>query len=238
LTGEQTDTGPERYRPSTLADSLNARLKIDLYDGGFAPGEAISIRRIAEREGISIIPARDALRGLVGAGALQFRDSRTIVVPPLSADTLSELRYARIAIEGELAELAALGPGRSALQHRLAAIDAEVTQAVLSRDTAMYMRSNRDFHFTIYRAANAPVLLELAEHLWLRFGPGMRIVCDSLDGQLPGQDHHQNALRALADGDAPAFRSALAEDIAQGMDRILAHASHLTHTNDPKKDAL
>ncbi len=234
---QQHDVGSDRYRPSTLADSLNARLKVDLSDGDFAPGEAISIRRIAEREGVSVIPARDALRGLVGAGALQFRDSRTIVVPPLSTDTLSELSYARIAIEGELAERAARDANTDDLIEQLATIDADVTDAVLTRDTARYMRTNRAFHFAIYRAASAPVLLELAEMLWLRFGPGMRIVCDSFDGQLPGQDHHQNAIHALQAGDAAAFRIAIANDIGQGMDRILAHAATLPINDEPQRDA-
>ena len=234
---QQHDAGSQPYRPSTLADSLNARLKVDLSDGDFAPGEAISIRRIAEREGVSVIPARDALRGLVGAGALQFRDSRTIVVPALSVDTLAELRYARIAIEGELAGLGAVASDRDTLLEELERIDAQVNDAVFGRDIAGYMRSNRAFHFALYRAARAPVLLELAEMLWLRFGPGMRIVCNSLDGRLPGQDHHQNAIDALRAGDAARVRAALTDDIAQGMDRILAHAATLPINDEPTKDA-
>ena len=32
-------------------------------------------------------------------------------------------------------------------------------------------RANKEFHFTIYRAAEMPVLLEIIENMWLRIGP-------------------------------------------------------------------
>ena len=32
-------------------------------------------------------------------------------------------------------------------------------------------RINKEFHFTIYRAAEMPVLLGIIENMWLRIGP-------------------------------------------------------------------
>lgn len=222
LDAPATATG---FRPQTTADGIAARLRAALLDGRFAPGEAISIRRIAEAEGISIIPARDALRGLVAEGALGFRDSRTIVVPGLDPHTLGQLRHARLAIEGELADrafpaLAADGAGAD-----LAAIDARVTQALKDRDIPGYMRTNRALHFFIYDRARAPLLHALADGLWLRFAPSMRILCEAFDGQPPRNDYHELAIAALAAGDGPAFRAAVEADIAQGMDMLLSHAA-------------
>ena len=220
----ESKTNLNTFQPTTLADSLGARLRADLSDGGFVPGETVSIRRIAEREGVSVIPARDALRGLVGAGALQFRDSRTIVVPEIDAGTLSELRCARIAVEGELARRAAMGIDAVTLAS-LEALDEEVNDAVRSGDVTAYMRANRAFHFTLYEAANAPLLTELAETLWLRVGPSMGIVCHALSGTLPEQDNHAAALSALASRDAAALGHAIEADITQGLDMIEDHLS-------------
>jgi DNA-binding GntR family transcriptional regulator len=211
------------FRPQTTADTIAARLRARLLDGGFVPGEPISIRRIAEAEGISVIPARDALRGLVAEGALEFRDARTIVVPPLDAGTLGEIRHARLAIEGELADRAF--PALAGMADRLAGIDAEVTAALTARDVPGYMRTNRALHFTIYDKAGAPVLLALADLLWLRFAPSMRIVCDAFDGQPPRADHHVGAIEALRMGHRHAFRAAIETDISQGMDMLLDHAN-------------
>jgi DNA-binding GntR family transcriptional regulator len=218
----RTDARPG-FRPQTTADSIGARLRTRLLEGGFVPGEPISIRRVSEAEGISVIPARDALRGLVAEGALEFRDARTIIVPPLDAGTLGEIRHARLAIEGELADRAF--PSLRGEADRLAGIDAEVTAALLARDVPTYMRTNRALHFAIYDLAQAPVLHSLADLLWLRFAPGMRIVCDAFDGQPPRADHHVGAIEALRRGDRAAFRAAIEADITQGMDMLLDHAN-------------
>jgi DNA-binding GntR family transcriptional regulator len=222
MTSPLSDTR-QGFRPQTTADSIGARLRERLLEGGFLPGESISIRRVSEAEGISVIPARDALRGLVAEGALQFRDARTIAVPRLDAATLGEIRHARLALEGELAHRAF--PSLHSEAGRLAAIDAEVTAALRARDVPTYMRTNHALHFAIYEHAGAPVLLALAELLWLRFAPGMRIVCDAFDGQPPRADHHVGAIEALRAGDRDGFRRAIEADIAQGMDMLLEHAT-------------
>lgn len=222
------------YRPNTTADSLALRLRTRMFDGSFVPGEALSIRRLAEAEGISVIPARDALRGLVAEGALAFRDSRTIVVPRLDPGTVDEIAYARGAVEGELAYRAF--PALRARAAEIEDIDARVTAALTSRDVAGYMAANRAFHFAVYRAAAAPVLEDLAEALWLRFGPSMRIVCDALDGRLPGTDFHRVAIRALGADDRDGFRAAIVEDIAQGMDLIRRHAEPAAASGRNERD--
>lgn len=207
-----TSTG---YRPQTAADGVAARLRAGMFEGRFIPGDTVSIRRIAEEEGVSVIPARDALRGLVAEGALEFRDSRTIVVPVLDTATLDQMAYARTAIEGELAERAfdrLKGNSKT-----LRALDADVTSAIRGHDPVAYMRTNRAFHFTIYQAAAAPVLLHLAEALWLRFAPSMRSVCNAMGGAPPGTDYHEAAIARLAAGDGPGFRAAIEADILQGM---------------------
>ncbi|MCR9151556.1 MAG: GntR family transcriptional regulator [Rhodobacteraceae bacterium] len=216
------------FQPRTAADDLAARLRTALLEGRFAPGEAISIRRIAEAEGVSIIPARDALRALVAAGALEFRDSRTIAVPALDPDTLGQLRHARLAVEGELAGRAFAALASAA--DRIAGIDAEVTRALLDRDIPAYMRTNRALHFFVYEAAAAPLLLALADGLWLRFAPSMRILCEAFGGQPPRADFHQIAIAALRGGDAAGFRAAIEADIDQGMAMLADQARHPKHT--------
>jgi len=209
---------PHDSSEPTRADALHARLRARLFDGSFAPGEQVSIRRIAEAEGTSMIPARDALRGLVAEGALEFRGARSIVVPELSPATLDQIRYARIAIEGELAARAA--PGLFDGAEALARLDRVVDAAIKDRDPGAYMAANRAFHFAIYRAAAAPVLLAHAELLWMRVGPSMRLICEGLGGHLPRIDQHRNALSALGRRDVPAFRSAIEADIRDGMAAI------------------
>lgn len=220
------------YQPETAADTLSERLEGRILIGAFAPGEVLSARRVALAEGVSVIPARDALRALVAKGALVFRDSRTIAVPNLSADALSEIALARVAVEGALAERAfeRLGTQIPAL----AQIDAEVTAALKAGDAQGYMRCNTALHFAIYDRADAPILHGIARGLWLRFAPSMRIVCAQFRGALPRDDHHVRALRALKAQDRAAFRNAIEDDIAQGMQILIEHAETRDVPRAPK----
>ena len=226
----QDSKAPKSYTPQTAADILMRRLREKLFDGEFAPGETLSIRKIAQEVDVSVIPARDALRGLVVAGALEFRDSRTIIVPTLDLGTLDEISFARAAVETELAArgFAALAGAAEQLQ----ALDDRVNAALLQDDVSGYMASNRALHFAVYRAANAPTLMRIAEELWLRIGPSMRYVFERFGGMIPAHDYHAAAIAALRTGDAAGFTSAMTSDIAQGLSEIRRHIE-TTQTGAP-----
>ena len=190
----------------------------------------MSIRKIAQEVDVSVIPARDALRGLVVAGALEFRDARTIVVPTLDLDTLSEISFAREAVETELAARAF--PLLSGATEKLKAIDAEVDAALVAGDMSRYMATNRVLHFMIYHAARAPTLMRIAEELWLRIRPNMRFVFASFGGSVPASDFHSVAIEALQASDSAGFKAAVRSDIAQGISEI---RQHILNTNPSSK---
>ena len=79
-----------------------------------------------------------------------------------------------------------------------------------------YLRLNHAFHQALYSHADAPILVDLAERLWLRFGPSLRIVCGRFGTQsLP--DRHKDIIVALRNKDAEKAALATAQDIEQGM---------------------
>ena len=82
-----------------------------------------------------------------------------------------------------------------------------------------YLAANHAFHFALYEAAEAPVLLDLARSLWLRAGPSLRAVIDSY-GREAAPDLHREALAAMRAGDAKALASAIERDIQQGIDHV------------------
>ena len=204
----------------TAADGLHRDLRRRIAEGDFMPGEVLSIRRLAEEYGTSVIPARDAVRSLVAEGALEFADRRRIIVPAPDRARYRDMLFARRALEGEAAAraFAALGPAEAA---RLRAIDAGIDRALAAGDFTAYMKGNHAFHFTIYRRAGSAVLMHLIELLWLQFGPSMRFICSRLGTGPIAQDWHRRALAALDEGDAAAFRAAIENDIAQGIALLL-----------------
>lgn len=207
------------YEPDTVADVLHVNLRARIWAGDWLPGDRVSIRALAQSAGLSVIPVRDAVRRLVAEGGLAFVDSRTIEVPRLSPENHGEVLFARAQIEPELAARAYPRLTNEDLA-QLVALDAGVNEAIAQGNLARYMKANFDFHFHIYRRAQAPVLMRIAEILWLQSGPSMRYVAGQYGAQPGVADHHKEMTDALARRDAAGFIAALREDVTQGMDFI------------------
>ncbi len=58
----------------------------------------------------------------------------------------------------------------------------EMHIAEVENDRARYVPANRDFHFTIYRAAGSDTLLSIIELLWLQIGPYFNLLTQSTIG--------------------------------------------------------
>src|SRR5215813_10720346 len=94
-------------RPETLAETAYDRLAASLMDGALIPGDRVASRNLAADLGISATPAREAMLRLVGEGALEMVNARTIVVPELSSARLNEIYLVRLSLEPKCAAAAA-----------------------------------------------------------------------------------------------------------------------------------
>nr|WP_229673310.1 GntR family transcriptional regulator [Salipiger pallidus] len=194
------------------------RLREMILFGELEPGQAVTIQGLVDQLGVGMTPVREALRRLIAAGALVFQDNRRITVPVLDAAAIEELELARIALEPQLARRAAerVGPDDVA---RLRATDERLDAAIGKGDVHGYLVENHQFHAELNDIAAAPILTDLVEGLWLRFGPSLRVVCGQFGTRnLP--DQHKAILEALASGDADAAARAMEADVVQGMSQI------------------
>lgn len=195
-----------------------ARLRDMILFGHLAPGAPVTIQGLIAELDAGMTPVREAIRRLTAEGALVPQGNRRVAVPELSAELLEQVAFARLAIEPKLAELAA--PRLTEAQiDRLEAIDGAVNRAIEAGKLPDYLAANHAFHFALYEAAEAPVLLDLARSLWLRAGPSLRAVIDRY-GREAAPDLHREALAAMRAGDAKALARAIREDIQQGVDHV------------------
>lgn len=195
-----------------------ARLRDMILFGHLAPGAPVTIQGLITDLGAGMTPVREAIRRLTAEGALLPQGNRRVAVPELSADLLEQVAFARLAIEPKLAELAA--PRLSSAQiDRLEAIDGAVNRAIEAGKLPDYLAANHAFHFALYEAADAPVLLDLARSLWLRAGPSLRAVIDRY-GREAAPDLHREAIAAMRAGEARALARAIEQDIQQGVDHV------------------
>lgn len=206
-------------RPADTAPAAHERLyrtlRTQVMHGELAPGQPLTLRGIARSFGVSMTPAREAVRRLVAEGAFSLSSSGRVATPELTPERIEELAAIRALIEPELAARA-LPRAHFALIDRLAAINGANAEAVVKGDAVAYIRTNLEFHRTLYLRAQAPAMLALTETVWLQLGPTMRAVYTRLRRKEPPQ-HHRMILAALRAGDEPGLRLAVRTDVTQGL---------------------
>ena len=206
-----------RAQDSTTAahERVYRALRTRIMHGEIDPGEALTLRGIGKDFGVSMTPAREAVRRLVAEGALFLSSSGRASTPALSDDRIEELATLRAMLEPELASRA-LPRAHFALIDRLEAINQGVNQVIARHDAIGYIRLNLEFHRTLYLRAQAPAMLAMTETVWLQLGPTMRALYGRLNRAEPPYNH-KLILAALKAGDEPGLRLAVRTDATQGL---------------------
>lgn len=207
----------------TLGERVTGELRALLIAGRLAPGEKLSLRRVAEALGVSMMPVREAVSRLAADKALEVLPGRAVRVPVLTLAQFRELTRIRLVVEGFAAEEAT-----TVITDAQIAVVAQHEAAFLAAakdppDPAAAVGANRDLHFALYEAAGMPSLIEMISRLWLKAGPilnlDMRHEPRRLDGGSAVVAHAQ-LLAALRRRDPAAARQALVEDISAAAEHI------------------
>lgn len=200
-------------------DRVYRALRTRIMHGEIAPGAALTLRGIGREFDVSMTPAREAVRRLVAEGALFLSSSGRVSTPELSNERIEELAALRALIEVELASRA-LPRAHMALIERLQSINSNVAEVIAKRDAVGYIRTNLEFHRTLYLRAQAPAMLAMAETVWLQLGPTMRALYGRLR-RTESPPEHRLIIAALKAGDEPSLRLAVRSDVTKGL-RLLA----------------
>ncbi|PTV96032.1 GntR family transcriptional regulator [Rhodobacter aestuarii] len=208
---------PTKPLPAEAAahDRLYRILRQQILVGEMLPGQALTLRGLGKQFGLSMTPVREALRRLVAEGALTLSSSGRVATPELTNERIEELAALRALIEPELASRA-LPRAHLALIDRLATINTANAEAVAKADAVSFIRTNLEFHRTLYLRAQAPAMLAVLETVWLQLGPTMRALYDKVPRNEPPR-HHRLILAALRAGDEPGLRLAVRTDVTQGL---------------------
>ncbi len=217
--GSKTDTGSK----ATVHARVVAELKNALMNGDFVPGQRLVVRDLAERFKTSPMPVREGLRQLVSDGALIDNAHRGVIVPEATVTVISDLVRVRCLIEGSAAEWAASTITAPEIDI-ISALNQRMSDRAAHGDRADYLTLNREFHFTVYRAARSEVMVPIIERMWLRAGPWLNIMREGVTlGQ--GLDHHTEIIDSLIVGDGARARRALAADISDAGDILMRAAA-------------
>lgn len=217
-------------RGATLRELASAAIAHALFTGRFSPGEAVTIAALAGEMGIGVTPVREAVQQLASEGAFELLPNRSVRVPDIDARDLGDLFEARLLLESQAAAFAA--------QRRSDAEAAEIAAHLATLEKRLAkgaplpaLEANFDFHFSIYRAARSPYVVDMIERLWLRMSPlQVKVFAASRAEQaefFTAMPAHRALVEAVEKGDADRARAHLARMLTQSRDwhlKALAHA--------------
>ena len=207
--------------PGTPAhEQVYQTLRAQILFGEMAPGQAVTIQGLTQALDAGMTPVREAIRRLISDGALVFQGNRRVSVPQLSPADVEQLIYVRKTMESELTRRATQHISDAAIA-QLEQIDKALDQAISAGDVSGYLEQNYQFHRRLCDLADAPIMADLVDRVWLRFGPSLRVVCGRF-GTQNLRDHHKELLRALRRRDPDAAANAMTQDVVQGMDQVIA----------------
>lgn len=232
----------DRLRPAprqTLSDHVHETLSEMLLSGALRPRDRLSLRDLAERLDVSMMPVREAVNRLAASGALEVTPKRAVMVPLMTAAQFADLTMVRMLNEGQAARLAA-ERGSPAEIAEVTAL-AEQFDRVLDHayGSARAVAANKDLHFALYRASGSAVLMEVITALWLKAGPiinfdiGVRADPAGEDEMTRARGHHSRQHHrmlcdALAARDGAAAAHAISEDIRTASELIRAQGAMAT----------
>lgn len=206
--------------PPPVHEVVYRRLRDMVLFGDLAPGDPVTIQGLSQDLDAGMTPVREAIRRLIAEGALEFQGNRRVCVPGTMLAHIDEYIIARQWLDPHMARLATRRASAHDLKE-LERIDKRLDKAIARNDLRAYLELNYQFHSQVYAIANTPILAGMAEGLWLRFGPMLRVVCARMGAQnLP--DRHKELLQAIEARDEDAAAQALWEDVTQGMDQVRA----------------
>lgn len=205
-------------RASTVHETAYAKLHTAIMVGDIGPGEALTIRGLAENLGISPTPVREALRRLSSQNALQVLENRRIVVPPMTAERFRELVKLRTALEVHAAGRA-LAFVTLNLVDQISIVDRQMDEAIEQGENVRLILLNQKFHRMIYCANHEQLAMPMIESVWLQLGPFMRVALKHLQRFYP-VDRHKEIIAALKKMNAKDLEAAITADISDSVGQL------------------
>lgn len=169
--------------------------------GELRPGQRVVQEELAERAGVSVVPAREALRVLEQEGQLTYRPRRGYFVTDLKLADLKEIYGLRRVLEEQAVRQALPSLGPEVLE-RMRAAARDCATAAAAGEVADELEANRRFHFAMFEAPGQPHLMRLIRLLWDSTEAYRALYYNSPAERHAAADAHDRIVEALGAGDA------------------------------------
>ncbi len=159
----------------TAQELVYKELEQAIVKGRLKPGEKLVTEKLARQMGTSRIPVREAIGRLEARNFVKVQPKKGVTVSELSERNLKEILEIRLMLELGAAMKAAPKSNEDTLR-RLERFNNQYVDAQTRNDADEALRINKEFHFTIYREAQMPILLSMIQNLWNQVSPYYHIM--------------------------------------------------------------
>lgn len=205
-------------RVTTTQQAYEAILRAIL-SGDIPAGEPLRLKLLSERLGMSMMPVREAIRQLESVGVIEVQPHRGARVREVSTEDLEDTHRTRIVIEGALCHRAAQRFTAAAADAATAALDRH-RRELRRRDFDAARDAHKEFHYTIYRAADSMWLLRTLEPVWNNSERYRAATMVSRDVFTRRRQEHEAILAACVEHDPDAARAALRAHLLSTVEHI------------------
>lgn len=144
------------------------RLRSQILEGRLKPGEWLRQERIAQEQGVSQMPVREALKQLASEGLVEHVPYRGVRVVQFSPADVEDLYVCRAFIEGLAARHAAVNIDDGELAE-MEGLHQAMVECAFPGELPKYRELNRRFHSLIFSASRRTYLVRTLAQLWAAF---------------------------------------------------------------------
>ncbi len=194
------------------------RLRGEILDGTFKPGEQLRQEAIARRYGVSLTPVREALMQLEIEGLVTFYPNSGATVSTLMPSEVRELYEIRFLLESGALRYAA----RSLTKEHILKARNILADLREEKDPGQWCRMDVEFHLTLCEAAKKPKLLDFIRMVHTNVSRYLRLYFDT-EGIRMGSDicdDHAALLKAVEDGEVGKAIQILDSHLSEGGRRL------------------
>ncbi len=209
----------EKITNVTLRQKVYEQLRAKILGAELLPGEIISLRGLAEKFGVSILPVREAVWQLESENILVVESNKRIQVNHLTRSEFKEILNLRLLLESEAVDKACKRRPEKSIE-KIERIFKAMEKHVGVNHKA-YIKKNDEFHKTIYTYADSPLLIDLIQRLLARVNPYIYLYAMHQRDLSSAMDCHRGMLNGFAEGDSKATIKALHADLKGAAEWIL-----------------
>ena len=199
---------------STTVDRIVALLRQEMFDGGLAPGEALTELALSQSLGVARSTVREALRELVAEGLVVRMPNRILAVRHLTIAEIEDIFTARLVLERAAAGAAASCP--DAALKRLEEAFERYSDTATKGDASSAANAHVEFHAAMVGLTGSQRLADSERSLMRDLELVLAMVEKSSD-DLPREIEKHRVLARL-------FRDRLVQEAMECLEADLNHS--------------